>query len=374
MAGLYNAFHTFSQLHCCCITNNQLTDTIAACNKNNVSFHHIQKPLDKKWSVWKNRLVSLVTLTNLPFSEQISAKLNQIIQEVQPDLLWMETPYLIRTILSIKTKCPLAVDYWGTALGIKRELKMAGFAEKIWQFLRYIPAYNAEHKYAKKPSAIITVSKEDACYFNKLTKHHAIFPLPLAMLTDNEEDISHIEPIKNSMIMTGDLSYQPNIDAAIFFAEEIFPLIKKEIKDATAFFVGRNPAKAVMALMKYEGIKVIGDVPSLKQYILQAQCYILPMRLGSGIRSKLLEVFPLERPIVSTDTGIEGFAMEPGKHFLLANNPHDFAAAICRLLKDEKLRRELALNAKNQAIKLYSQEAITESLKDICKKIVEDGF
>ncbi len=370
MAGLYNAFRTFAELYCCCVTNNSLAETISKCQQHNVRFYHIQKPQESRLSVWQDRFVALFSLNNLLLNEEIADELAKIIQSVEPHLIWLETPYLLRTLLAIHFNTPLVVDYWGTAIGIKREMQAAAFPKKIWQFLRYLPAYNAECRYAKRASAIATVSEDDADYFYKLTQHPCIFPVPLTILSADEK-LPDIQPIKNRMIMTGDLSYRPNVDAAIFFVEKIFPIVKQEIQDAEVLFVGRNPSEDVFNLTKKEGIRVIGDVPSLKEYILQSMCYILPMRLGSGIRSKLLEVFPLERPIVSTTIGMEGFKMKPGKDFILADTPHEFAAAVINLLKNERLQKELASNAKEQALKLYSQEATIELLENCVKKLLK---
>ena len=144
------------------------------------------------------------------------------------------------------------------------------------------------------------------------------------------------------LIFTGKMDYRPNIDAVIWFANEIFPKIKSEIPETQFVIVGQKPTQAVKSLESINGIKVTGAVDDIRPHIGGATVYVAPLRMGGGTRFKLLEAMALKKPIISTPIGAEGFAIQNGREMLLADAADSFAQAVITLLHDESKRRALS--------------------------------
>ena len=145
-----------------------------------------------------------------------------------------------------------------------------------------------------------------------------------------------------AIVFTGKMDYRPNVDAALWFADQILPAIRRARPAACFLVVGQKPAPALLARHGRGGVIVTGAVEEARPYIGHAAVYAAPLRMGGGTRFKLLEAMALARPIVSTTLGAEGFDVKSGREMVLADTAPDFAAGVCALLEDAARARGLA--------------------------------
>jgi len=170
----------------------------------------------------------------------------------------------------------------------------------------------------------------------------------------------------NSMVFTGSMDWRPNQDGVRYFIEEIFPIIKKRIHDATFTVVGRKPPQWLVALAeRTEGVVVTGTVDDVRPYISESMLYVVPLRVGGGSRLKILEAMAMEKVVLSTSVGAEGLDVSDGKDIILKDRAQDFADAACEILKNpgqfnqyEKVGRELILVS-------YTWDAISKVMNDV---------
>jgi glycosyltransferase involved in cell wall biosynthesis len=177
------------------------------------------------------------------------------------------------------------------------------------------------------------------------------------------------QPTTPTLLFVGKMSYSPNVDGAIFFCQEIFPLIKQRVPDAKLLIVGREPVSAVRALAS-DDVTVTGYVESIIPYYQQARVSVVPLRAGGGTRLKIPESMALGRPVVSTTLGCEGLAVTHGENILIADAPADFAAQTVRLLNDEELRRRLIANGRQLVETTYDWQVIAQQLLQVYDKTV----
>ncbi len=135
---------------------------------------------------------------------------------------------------------------------------------------------------------------------------------------------------KLNFVFTGTMDYPPNMDAVVWFAETILPLIRRTAPNAQCHIVGSSPAPRVQALAAIPGVFVIGRVPDVRPYVAHANAGVAPMRIARGIQNKVLEAMAMARPVVVTRDALEGIAAVPGREVLLADSAEDFAAACLR--------------------------------------------
>jgi glycosyltransferase involved in cell wall biosynthesis len=165
---------------------------------------------------------------------------------------------------------------------------------------------------------------------------------------------------KKRLIFLGLMSYFPNIEAVLFFTNEIFPLIKRKIPEIDFFIIGPGLDDEKGKQLKSEGIKIIGPVKDVRKFLSPSSIMVVPLKKGGGTRLKILESFALECPVVSTSIGCEGLAVQHNKHLLIADTPTEFAQAVVRLVKNEKLRHQITREAKKLVEIQYSWSLIGE--------------
>jgi glycosyltransferase involved in cell wall biosynthesis len=146
------------------------------------------------------------------------------------------------------------------------------------------------------------------------------------------------------LIFIGAMDNLANIDAARYFSLEIFPQVQQRYPDATLALVGAKPVPEVSELSTLPGIEVTGRVPSMAEYLHQATVCVIPMRTGFGIKNKTLEAMAAGVPVVASDRGLEGLAVDGANvplRALRANTLEEYVAAISQLFEDAQLRQQL---------------------------------
>lgn len=134
------------------------------------------------------------------------------------------------------------------------------------------------------------------------------------------------------IVFTGAMNYRPNVDAAIWFAREMFPAVRAACARAEFWIVGSNPAAAIRHLARHPGIRVTGAVPDVRPYLANARCAVAPMRIARGVQNKVLEAMAMARPVVLTPAALEGLNAIPGQEVILASNSEDFARRVSEIL------------------------------------------
>jgi sugar transferase (PEP-CTERM/EpsH1 system associated) len=130
-----------------------------------------------------------------------------------------------------------------------------------------------------------------------------------------------------NFVFTGTMDYPPNIDAVLWFAKDILPIIRRSAPDAQFHIVGANPTASVQALAAISGVFVTGRVADVRPYVAHASAAVAPLRIARGIQNKVLEAMSMARPVVVTPDALEGIDATTGCEVLLADTEDDFARA-----------------------------------------------
>jgi glycosyltransferase involved in cell wall biosynthesis len=131
----------------------------------------------------------------------------------------------------------------------------------------------------------------------------------------------------------GRMDYEPNIDAAAWFAERILPRVRARNPQAVFRIVGAAPTARVLALAARPGVEVTGAVPDVRPHLARASVAVAPLRIARGIQNKVLEAMAAGRPVVATPQALDGIGARPGSEVLCAADETRFAAAVCDVLE-----------------------------------------
>lgn len=158
---------------------------------------------------------------------------------------------------------------------------------------------------------------------------------------------------KPTFVFTGAMDYRPNIDAVVWFADEVWPLVRAEKPQAGFMIVGSKPTSAVQKLGERDGIVVTGRVEDIRPYIAGADVVVAPLRIARGIQNKVLEAMALAKPVVATKQAFEGIDAVPGVHLLVEDDPAAMARSILHLADNPAHAKAVGQAARRQAVARY---------------------
>ncbi len=152
------------------------------------------------------------------------------------------------------------------------------------------------------------------------------------------------------LLFSGKMDYRPNVDAVLWFADYVWPEIMAERPSTTWVIVGQKPHPRLERLKELKGVTITGWVEKIQPYLAGTAVPIMPFRVGSGTRLKLIEAMAAGKAIVSTTMGAEGFAVTHQKELIIADTPQEMKTAVLRLLNQPKERLRLGAAAQKLAI------------------------
>jgi glycosyltransferase involved in cell wall biosynthesis len=183
----------------------------------------------------------------------------------------------------------------------------------------------------------------------------------------------HIPPPVNdaSVLYLATYRYPPNVDAARWLARSIWPRVRTLRPDAVLAIAGQDPSGHTRSLADERlGIRVLGFVEDAPATVRGAALVVAPLRVGGGVRIKILEALANERPLVSTTLGAEGLPIESGVHASIVDGEEAFAGEIARLLGDRAAARRLAAAGRALVEQRFSWTAAIDRLERVLEDVV----
>ena len=172
----------------------------------------------------------------------------------------------------------------------------------------------------------------------------------------------------STIAFVGGYQHLPNADAAVRLMRSIAPRIRERVGSLRVSVVGAAPTAEMRAAASPQD-DVTGEVPSVAPYVNDAAVVVLPIRLGGGMRVKLLEALAAGKAIVASPRAAAGLAVTSGVELELAETDDEFVDAVVALLRDSDRRVALARNGRAWAIehlgwsgRIRSYEALYRSL------------
>lgn len=201
-------------------------------------------------------------------------------------------------------------------------------------------------------------------------------PSATTVVIPNAADIEYLQPRQSdpapdgrTVLFFGLLATVPNVDGVVYFLREIWPLIAAARPDARFVVIGADPAPAIRALAG-PGVTIVGPVDDLRPHLASADAVVVPLRLGSGTRLKILEAWAMARPVVSTTLGAEGLDAVAGRHLLIADDPPDFASSVLRVLGEPGLAHGLGRAGRALVSERYSWGGAAGALEAFFRQVL----
>jgi GT2 family glycosyltransferase len=171
---------------------------------------------------------------------------------------------------------------------------------------------------------------------------------------------------RRDICFLGGYRHPPNIDAVRYFVAEILPLLRTSEPDLRFIIAGANPSREVSELAG-EGVEVTGLIDDLRELFDRTRVFVCPLRVGAGVKGKVMSALSYGLPVVSTPIGVEGAQLTEDQHVLVADTPAAFARKTLQLYRDKTLWN--ALSRAGQA--LIKREFCTTMGQDALRQAVD---
>lgn len=366
------------EIHLCSITKTWETDIMYISNLlyscASVNLFKAVFNYNKQYAIYPNQIKRHT-------SEEASSYISFLLKNKPFDVVHVEGYYLMQH-LPIKPEIPvLLVEHNIECLLNLQRFKLATIQQdKSYYWQEYVYTLKWERTFWKRATKCVTLTTEDESNMRQLEPHIDIRTIPNGI--DHRKMIDEAASsniCKNSIVsakcpsilFVGNFLYEPNIDAALYFSQLIFPLILKDVPNAKLHLVGNAPPPEVSSLTLNKQIKVSGYVDSLTNFYKDADVVVCPLRIGGGVKVKVLEALNAGKAIVSTSIGAQGLDLSTYPSLTVADEVADFAEKVVRFLLDPQKRYRQEQQALAYASILPTWDQATEAFVQCYKEIID---
>ena len=166
------------------------------------------------------------------------------------------------------------------------------------------------------------------------------------------------------LVFIGALDYFPNAEGVRWFIRSVLPVLDRHLRSYRLTVAGKNPPGDLIAEQEAGRVEFTGHVDDVRPYIRSADVFVVPLRIGSGTRLKILEALAMGIPVVSTRLGAEGLELQDKTHLRIADNAAEMAAAVVEMCSRPELARQMAERGRAQVVKKYAWSNVTATLTE----------
>lgn len=173
---------------------------------------------------------------------------------------------------------------------------------------------------------------------------------------------------RKDIMFVGGYQHPPNIDAAKWFCQDIFPRVRARLPDVRFHLIGSKATAEVEALGDIEGVEFHGFVPAIEPWLEQCRLAVAPLRYGAGVKGKVNSSMSHGQPVVATSPAVEGMHVVVGEDVLVADDADQFADEVIRLYNDPDLWQTLSDNGLDNVRRHFSFESAYGALETILSR------
>jgi GT2 family glycosyltransferase/glycosyltransferase involved in cell wall biosynthesis len=239
-----------------------------------------------------------------------------------------------------------------------REMQMAKLTGQWSDYERSYDFTSREFQVYRRADLVLTISEDD---------RRALLRAAPELRTGRMPMIAEAEAKGGTFAERADLLFLANFDnlanrdAIDWMLAEIWPRIRTELPSAELALVGNN-LSATLGL-NCAGIRRVGYVADLNPVFASCRVAVSPVRFGTGIKTKNLSALAHGLPLVTTGVGADGMALRDNETALIADTPQDFADAVVRVYRDEKLWEKLSRQGRAHITEYFSGRAMQEAVR-----------
>lgn len=243
--------------------------------------------------------------------------------------------------------------------------------QRLWRGFETGRLSRYERRQSPRFDRVTLLSEEDARDNRSFLPDARLACVPYGTDPDWFSPSDAVKRVEGMIVISGNMYHPHNAAAALHFARDIYPTVKKEVPDATLWIVGANPIPEILRLGKTEGITVTGAVPEIRDYLRMARVSICPIALKIGVQTKVLEAMACGTPVVTTSAGNSGIGAPSGEGLYVADSDEEFSRWVVELLRG-KGWDDMSARARRFVLDHFSWNKSAEKLEKLMTEIMEE--
>ena len=300
-----------------------------------------------------------------------SRRARALVQAWRPDVVQLDY-HVMGQYLSALDACPaprVLTEYEsGASAATDRFQSQQGLARLV-SYFDMLAWERFERTIFRDVQAIVVFTERDREAVAHRTRRTPIVQIPLG----TELPKQPLNPVGYppwSLLFVGNFAHPPNVDAAMRLAGTILPRVWARYPGLILHIVGDQPARQLWQRVS-PNVIVTGRVPEVTSYLDRAAVVVAPLRLGGGMRVKVLEALAAGKAVVASPRAVEGLNLADGEQVVLAESDEQFAEAIVQLLADSEQRASLAARARAWACAHLSWEASITAYEALYQSLID---
>lgn len=278
------------------------------------------------------------------YSREYAEKVQSTIKKWQPDIVQIESHVMGQYLPAIKgCKVPRVLNIHEPGERAAPFIVNTSHISRMLNYYDRLAWRHYEQAIVNNVDEIVVFTDQDRAAIAKYNPTGHIAKIPIGTEIP-EIPLNSIDSYPPRLMFFGSFIHPPNLDAAFRLAQSIFPSLHAQFPDLELYIVGDQPPQSLKNLVN-ERIIVTGYVPSITSYLAQAAIVVAPLRLGGGMRVKILETLAAGKALITTPLAIEGLGLSNQEQVILAESDAEFIQAIVSLLRDAEMRINLAKRA-----------------------------
>jgi glycosyltransferase involved in cell wall biosynthesis len=254
----------------------------------------------------------------------------------------------------------------------RRRIAPARGIDRLQARLEWLRVLRYEAGVFRRAEHVVAVSEHDAQLIRAVVGHDRVTSVPPGVdrgqLVPRDRD-----PVAGRVLYVGHMEHYPNLDGLLFLYREIWPTVRHEFPRARLVVAGggtreellRVAPETLAQMDRDTSVEIAGFVPDLASLTDRSTAMAAPLRLGSGVRNKVVEAMAAGLPVVTTSRGAEGLAATHERELLIADDPMAFARQLVHLLRDSRLQEQLSRAARDMVARDHDNDRSAKCLERV---------
>jgi glycosyltransferase involved in cell wall biosynthesis len=174
-------------------------------------------------------------------------------------------------------------------------------------------------------------------------------------------------------IFVGRLGYIPNADAVRQLVTTVWPAVRARWPRARLRVVGAGPGSSLRSLLASHRVELAADVDDIRREHEEATALLVPMRMGTGVQTKVLEAMAAGVPVICSTFANAGLNATPGDQLLIADTPQEYVSQAERLVQDANFTEGLVARARTWVSTNHAPAVFKASFLGMCSDLVRQA-
>jgi glycosyltransferase involved in cell wall biosynthesis len=304
------------------------------------------------------------------YCDELARDVEEVVRHFRPEVVQFLSSNMAQYSRFVRGAPAVVTALELTFLAYHRRMAAARGIERIQAKLDWLRMLRFETAAFRRTGNVIAVSGREARIISAVAPRARVTAIPPGV--DHEQlTWRPRHPIEGRVLYLGHMEHLPNLDGLIFLYSDIWPRVRQSCPAARLLIAGKGTREQlgrvspdVLAAMEHDGsVEIAGFVPDLAGALDSAAAMAAPLRLGSGVRNKVIEAMAAGLPVVTTRRGAEGLSVTDDRELLLADDGESCARQLVRLLGDPDLQERLSAAGRHLAAREHDNDQLATRLE-----------